>query len=115
MQNISETYLRNIYIFLLHGIRTDIRKYCQRNLEKKCDMYMIIIKIDCCGRPQMSSDAMQFERLDVLRCYVGERVKIGIDPIVCVYKHNGCVPSHYFLEIEVVSLGFLLTVPKLVI
>ena len=45
-------------------------KYCQRNLEKKCDMYMIIIKIYCCGRPQTSSDTMWFERLDVLRCYV---------------------------------------------
>ena len=36
---------------------------------------MIIIKVDCCGRPQTSSDAMQFKRLDVLRCYAGERVK----------------------------------------
>ena len=38
-------------------------------------MYMIIIKVDCCGRPQTSSDAMRFKRLDVLRCYAGERVK----------------------------------------
>ena len=34
-------------------IRTDMRKYCQRNLEKKCDIYMIIIKIDCCDCSQM--------------------------------------------------------------
>ena len=34
---------------------------------------MIIIKIDCCGRPQMS---IWFEHLDVLRHYAGERVKI---------------------------------------
>ena len=38
-------------------------------------MYMIIIKVDCCGRPQTSSDAMQFKRLDVLRRYAGKRVK----------------------------------------
>ena len=38
-------------------------------------MYMIIIKVDCCGHPQTSSDAMQFKRLDVLRRYAGERVK----------------------------------------
>ena len=52
-------------------IRTDMRKYCQRNLEKKCEMYMIIIKIDCCGHPQMlcslsiwtSSDIMQTKGL----------------------------------------------------
>ena len=35
-------------------------------------MYMIIIKIDMLW---MSSDAMQFEHLDILRCYAGERVK----------------------------------------
>ena len=52
-------------------IRSDMRKYCQRNFRKKCDMYMIIIKIDCCGHPQMlcslsvwtSSDAMQAKGL----------------------------------------------------
>ena len=36
---------------------------------------MIIIKVDCCGRPQTSSDAMRFKRLDILRRYAGERVK----------------------------------------
>ena len=51
-----------------------MRKYCQRNLEKKRDMYMIIIKIDCCGLPQtlcrlsvwMSSDAMRAKGLSQL-------------------------------------------------
>ena len=36
---------------------------------------MIIIKIDCIGHSQMLSDTMQFEHLDTLRCYAGERVK----------------------------------------
>ena len=40
-------------------------------------MYMIIIKINCCGHPQTSSDAMRFECLDILRCYAGERVKLA--------------------------------------
>ena len=53
-------------------------KYCQRNLEKKCDMYMIIIKVDCCGCPQMS---MQFKRLDILRRYAGKRVN-HFNPII---------------------------------
>ena len=57
-------------------------------------MYMIIIKLDCCGRPQTSSDAMQFKRLDVLRRYAGKRVNVLV-PLKCT-----CMPffMHSFLN-----------------
>ena len=50
-------------------------------------MYMIIIKVDCCGHPQTSSDAMQFKHLDVLRCYAGERVKETVQPRVNIFTY----------------------------
>ena len=53
---------------------------------------MIIIKIDCCGHPQMSSDIMQFEHLDVLRCYAGKRVRQPVytgSPPTLIYIFSG--------------------------
>ena len=113
IQNISETYLRNIYIFLLHEDQNWYEKVLSKEFRKKCDMYMIIIKIDCCGHPQTSSDAMQFEHLDVLRCYVGKRVKWLLSPspgkkLLSDHSSNlpnctdrnleGCFISNLFME-----------------